>query len=131
MAEPRRSSAQDASQSHSAGSAAQPAHLPLAGISVVECGQGVAAAYAAKLLTLLGAEVVKVEPPGGDITRRRGPFFDGKADPEMSGLSSTSMPTSRASPWTCRIQRTAAAWTVSLPMRTFSFTTSRPWIAPP
>ena len=87
MAEPRRSSAQDASQSHSAGSAAQPAHLPLAGISVVECGQGVAAAYAAKLLTLLGAEVVKVEPPGGDITRRRGPFFDGKADPEMSGLS--------------------------------------------
>lgn len=60
--------------------------LALAGIRVVECGEGVAAAFAAKLLALLGAEVIKVEPPQGDITRRRGPFFDGVRDPNLSGL---------------------------------------------
>jgi crotonobetainyl-CoA:carnitine CoA-transferase CaiB-like acyl-CoA transferase len=60
--------------------------LALDGIRVVECGQGVAAAFAAKLMALMGAEVIKVEPPQGDITRRRGPFFDGAADPNLSGL---------------------------------------------
>jgi crotonobetainyl-CoA:carnitine CoA-transferase CaiB-like acyl-CoA transferase len=55
---------------------------PLAGVAVVECGQGVAAAFATKLLALLGAKVIKVEPPQGDITRQRGPFFDDAYDPE-------------------------------------------------
>ncbi len=59
---------------------------PLSGIAVVECGTGVAAAFAAKLLADLGAEVVKVEPPEGDLTRRRGPFPAGCEDPERSGL---------------------------------------------
>ena len=59
---------------------------PLTGISIVECGQGVSAAFAAKLLADLGAEVVKVEPPGGDLTRRRGPFPAGHQDSEHSGL---------------------------------------------
>jgi crotonobetainyl-CoA:carnitine CoA-transferase CaiB-like acyl-CoA transferase len=58
---------------------------PLAAIRVVEYGQGVSAAFAAKYLAELGAEVIKIEPPGGDVTRRRGPFFDGIADPEHSG----------------------------------------------
>jgi crotonobetainyl-CoA:carnitine CoA-transferase CaiB-like acyl-CoA transferase len=44
---------------------------------VVECGDGVAAAYATKLLANLGADVVKVEPPSGDTTRARGPSFQG------------------------------------------------------
>jgi crotonobetainyl-CoA:carnitine CoA-transferase CaiB-like acyl-CoA transferase len=60
--------------------------LPLAGVVVVECGQGVAAAFATKLLAMLGAEVIKVEPPQGDITRGRGPFFGDARDPEASGL---------------------------------------------
>ena len=55
-------------------------------IRVVECGEGVSAAFGAKMLADLGAEVVKVEPPGGDLTRRRGPFPDNKPDPEKSGL---------------------------------------------
>jgi len=59
---------------------------PLSGISVVECGEGVSAAFATKMLADLGAEVVKVEPPGGDVTRRRGPFPGGIEDPERSGL---------------------------------------------
>jgi crotonobetainyl-CoA:carnitine CoA-transferase CaiB-like acyl-CoA transferase len=33
-----------------------------------------------------GADVIKIEPPGGDVTRRRGPFFDDIADPEHSGI---------------------------------------------
>ncbi len=62
------------------------ANLPLAGISVIECGEGVSAAFGAKLLALLGANVIKVEPPDGDITRRRGPFAGDVEDPEKSGL---------------------------------------------
>ena len=58
----------------------------LTGIRVVECGQGVAAAFAAKLFALLGAEVIKVEPPAGDVTRSRGPFRPGARDPEHSGM---------------------------------------------
>jgi crotonobetainyl-CoA:carnitine CoA-transferase CaiB-like acyl-CoA transferase len=60
--------------------------LPLSDLHVVECGDGVSAAFATKLMALLGAEVTKIEPPGGDSTRLRGPFFDDQVDPEMSGL---------------------------------------------
>jgi len=62
------------------------APLALAGVSVVECGQGVSAAFAAKLMALLGADVIKVEPPQGDLTRRRGPFPGDAEDPEKSSL---------------------------------------------
>jgi crotonobetainyl-CoA:carnitine CoA-transferase CaiB-like acyl-CoA transferase len=34
--------------------------LPLSDPRVVECGEGVAAAFATKLMAMLGAEVVKV-----------------------------------------------------------------------
>jgi len=53
---------------------------------VVELGEGVASAFAARLLGDHGADVVKVEPPGGDWTRARGPFPGGAPDPERSGL---------------------------------------------
>jgi crotonobetainyl-CoA:carnitine CoA-transferase CaiB-like acyl-CoA transferase len=55
-------------------------------LRVVEVGCGVGAAYAGKLLADLGADVVKVEPPGGDPVRRRGPFAGGLPHPERSGL---------------------------------------------
>lgn len=58
----------------------------LTGIKVVECGQGIAAAFAAKLFCLLGAEVIKVEPPQGDAIRFRGPFRAGVRDPDRSGM---------------------------------------------
>ncbi len=58
----------------------------LSGISVVECGSGVAASFATKLMADLGADVIKVEPPEGDITRRYGPFPGNQPDPEKSGL---------------------------------------------
>ena len=59
---------------------------PFAAIKVVECGEGIQAAFAAKMLADVGAEVVKVEPPGGDLTRRRGPFPNDQPDPEKSGI---------------------------------------------
>ena len=59
---------------------------PLAGIRVLEYGHLVSAAYATKLLADLGAEVVKVEPPSGDDSRRRGPFPAGVPHPDHSGL---------------------------------------------
>ena len=37
-----------------------------------------------KILGDLGADVVKVEPPGGDRVGRRGPFLAGQEDPERS-----------------------------------------------
>jgi crotonobetainyl-CoA:carnitine CoA-transferase CaiB-like acyl-CoA transferase len=59
---------------------------PLKGVRIIECGEGVSAAFTTKLLALLGAEVIKVESPHGDITRLRGPFFDDQIDSEKSGL---------------------------------------------
>jgi len=41
-------------------------------------------AYCGKLLADLGADVVKIEPPGGDASRRHPPFRDGAAHPDAS-----------------------------------------------
>ncbi len=58
----------------------------LTGLRIVECGHGVAAAYAAKLIADLGAEVIKVEEPRGDRARFQGPFPEEKPHPEKSAL---------------------------------------------
>lgn len=51
---------------------------PLAGMLVVELGHSVAAPYAGQVLGDLGAEVIKIEKPGGDDARKWGPpFVDG------------------------------------------------------
>jgi crotonobetainyl-CoA:carnitine CoA-transferase CaiB-like acyl-CoA transferase len=46
---------------------------PLAGIRVLDLGSVAMAPYAGQWLGDLGADVIKVEPPGGDITRKVGP----------------------------------------------------------
>lgn len=58
----------------------------LAGLRVVEIAGDIAGPYCTKLLVDLGADVTKVEPPSGDPLRYWGPFPEGKADPERSGL---------------------------------------------
>jgi crotonobetainyl-CoA:carnitine CoA-transferase CaiB-like acyl-CoA transferase len=45
---------------------------PFAGLRVVDLSQGIAGPYAAMLLALYGADVVKVEPPEGDWARTVG-----------------------------------------------------------
>jgi crotonobetainyl-CoA:carnitine CoA-transferase CaiB-like acyl-CoA transferase len=52
---------------------------PLDGALVVEFGNLIAAPYAAMLLADLGARVVKVEPPGGDLGRGFGPYQNGES----------------------------------------------------
>jgi len=45
----------------------------LAGIRVLDLSQYIPGPYAGLMLADLGAEVVKVEPPGGDPARTLGP----------------------------------------------------------
>src|SRR5258706_7094060 len=42
---------------------------PLNGKRVIELGTMIAAPFATHILASLGAEVIKIEPPGGDTTR--------------------------------------------------------------
>ena len=48
---------------------------PLDGIKVVDLGRVIAAPFCAMLLGDLGADVIKVEPPGGDPVRQVRPAF--------------------------------------------------------
>ena len=60
----------------------------LAQFRVVELGTGSAAAYAGKLLAAFGAEVIKVEPEGGDPLRREPPLVqldDGRSESAYFG----------------------------------------------
>lgn len=54
------------------------AAAPLTGYRVLDCTDEFGA-YAAKLLVELGADVVRLEPPGGDPLRRYPPFADEQA----------------------------------------------------
>lgn len=53
---------------------------PLAGIKVVELARILAGPWAGQTLADLGAEVIKIESPAGDDTRRWGPPFIANAD---------------------------------------------------
>ena len=52
----------------------------LEGIRVVELASEIGA-FAGKLLADMGADVILVEPPGGDPTRHYPPFENDVADP--------------------------------------------------
>lgn len=56
---------------------------PYAGLRLVDLS-GLPGAYGARLFAGMGAEVVKVEPPGGGPLRRLAPFVDGAPGPEAS-----------------------------------------------
>jgi crotonobetainyl-CoA:carnitine CoA-transferase CaiB-like acyl-CoA transferase len=60
---------------------------PLAGIRVIEVGHMLAGPYCGLLLADLGAEVIKVEPPDGDIGRRVSPHFVGPHNAYFASLN--------------------------------------------
>ena len=59
----------------------------LDGMVVVELGDGVAGAYAGRLLADFGARVVLVEPPSGSRLRRLGPFPGAEPHPDPAALA--------------------------------------------
>jgi benzylsuccinate CoA-transferase BbsE subunit len=58
----------------------------LSDLRVIELAQGIAGPYCGKLFADLGAEVIKIEPPAGDRSRRLGPFPHDEPHAEKSGL---------------------------------------------
>ena len=56
---------------------------PLAGLRILELANETGQ-FCGKLLGDLGADVVKIEPPGGEANRRIGPFLDDIPHPERS-----------------------------------------------
>jgi crotonobetainyl-CoA:carnitine CoA-transferase CaiB-like acyl-CoA transferase len=52
---------------------------PLTGIHVLDLASFIAGPYAAMLLGDMGASVIKVEPPGGDLARAWAPFIKGES----------------------------------------------------
>jgi formyl-CoA transferase len=57
----------------------------LDGVRIVEIPAGQPVAYACKLLAECGADVIRIEPPGGDELRKAGPFPKDRPDPDASG----------------------------------------------
>ena len=55
----------------------------LAGLRVLELSDE-KGQWCGKMMADLGADVIKVEPPGGQSTRRVGPFLNDVAHPERS-----------------------------------------------
>jgi crotonobetainyl-CoA:carnitine CoA-transferase CaiB-like acyl-CoA transferase len=55
-------------------------------VTILDLTQHVAGPYATKLMGDFGANVIKVEPPEGDVSRKLGPFQGDVPDPERSGL---------------------------------------------
>ena len=67
----------------------------LAGVRVIELTAELGA-YCTKLLADLGADVIKIEPPGRDPARNVGPFYHDEASPQKS-LSFLNLNTNRRS----------------------------------
>jgi len=57
---------------------------PLRGLRVIEIADDIAGEFLGRLLAEMGADVIKVEPPGGSPTRKVGPFAGDLEHPDRS-----------------------------------------------
>jgi crotonobetainyl-CoA:carnitine CoA-transferase CaiB-like acyl-CoA transferase len=55
------------------------APLLLSGVKILDLTRNIAGPVATMLAAEMGADVIKVEPPGGDEMRRWPPFVDGES----------------------------------------------------
>ena len=60
---------------------------PLSGIRIIEVGHMLAGPYCGLLLSDMGAEVIKIEPPEGDIARSVSPHFIGPHNAYFASLN--------------------------------------------
>ena len=60
---------------------------PLSGIRIIEVGHMLAGPYCGLLLADMGAEVIKIEPPEGDIARTVSPHFIGPHNAYFASLN--------------------------------------------
>ena len=56
----------------------------LDGVKVLDLSEDIAGSFCARLLADYGADVLKLEPPGGAALRRLGPYFEDDPHPEKS-----------------------------------------------
>ena len=54
------------------------------GVKVLDLSEDIAGSFCARLLADYGADVLKLEPPGGAALRKMGPFFGDDPHPEKS-----------------------------------------------
>jgi len=66
--------------------AAVPGNGALAGLTVIDLTQMLAGPYASMMLSDQGARVIKIEPPGGDLTRTSSPVPKGSLPSEQGGF---------------------------------------------
>jgi len=55
--------------------------------------------FCGKLMGDLGADVIKIEPPGGEAVRDKGPFYKDQVDPQKSLYWFSLNTSKRGSPW--------------------------------
>ena len=60
---------------------------PLAGIRIIEVGHMLAGPYCGLLLADMGAEIIKIEPPEGDIGRKVSPHYIGPHNAYFASLN--------------------------------------------
>ena len=84
------------------GTDARPLAGPLTGLRILELADE-KGQFCGKLLGDLGADVVKIEPPGGEPCRHIGPFLNDIPNPERSLSFGTTIRPNAALPSICKL----------------------------